>query len=175
MRVIISINHLPRSNLPTNNCIRHPRVLQNLAHLSARFWVEIEHAPNDMPAFPGQQSKDTPRAADDFLLFAAVLARRPLLLALGLFRRRLSFDKSSLRRVVQSGHGCGWWKNELLRVVTRRWIGSKELERAIGKTGKLPGEASERHAAVDDGQRPDIHRLWVVLLFVVDLRRKIWI
>ncbi len=80
MGMVLGTQHLP-ALLPANDRVRHPRVVQDIGHRSARLGIELQHPPNDMPALPRKQPQDAPRAANHLLLFrcrglrVAVLAR----------------------------------------------------------------------------------------------------
>lgn len=47
----------------------------------------------------------------------------------------------------------------------------EQLVTNVGLAGHFPGEAAQGHAAVDDGNRPDVDGLRIVLVVVVDFRR----
>ena len=99
---------------------------------------------------------------------------------------RFSGRRRRLRTIFISDHGDGAIIGRLGMLVklTRHVfhgrlvlgrLSGEQLVRIIRHPRDLPRETLQGHATVDDGQRPDIRRLWIVLIVVKHLRCQVWI
>lgn len=191
MSMVFGLDHNTALYLPANNRVGHPRVFEDLIHFGTLLWIDLEHAAKNMTAFAGQQAKDTPRAANHFFLFGrggskgSISSGWFLLLvgldvfvsggAIRLFVSECSGVEVSCGCICQGRSRGSRWKREFLWIVTRRRLGGEELKRAVAHPRHLPGEAAEGHAAVNDGERPNVDGLGVVFPFIVDLGGEIGI
>jgi hypothetical protein len=71
--MVLRRDYLSIIQLLADDSIGDPRLLQNFTHRRPFLWIELEHAPDNVPTFPGQEPKNPPRAPDDLLLIARSL------------------------------------------------------------------------------------------------------
>lgn len=188
MFVVTSGDHVSIIHLLADDRVCDPWLVQNLTHPSSGLWVYVQHAMDDVTTFSREQAENSPWPSDDlsfvgsdvdswnwelFLLGYGDIRILPLVRVVAARLRII------IRQKLPSSHGRqvigGFGSQQFAGVMSRSWVGCEELVRVVRHAGDLPGEAAQGHAAEDDGERPNVDLLGIVLFGVVHLGGQIWV